>query len=651
MKHKLPHLILWILLSASAVYSQNTPFCNIGGNGGFTINPPVGCVGQTIQLTTSVPNATSVAYAYHFSRTKVDQPDKKDETPDASYVYQSPGVYTILQYGSNGPGFAFCKDYTVKETRAPQGILTTCGNGEVRLTVRNDTISRAFDQIEVDWGDGSAREYWPLPSGADLILPHQYAAGSANPSVTIAGRYKDNSCQTVMKTSALNGVQAPPSLARIQISVVEMQTDGTVRLVYEGMDGVTTQVLVDNGNGTFVNSLKGTKTGGSQSVTIPGLNPKNVYKFKLSSLNICGTPIESKVVSSVVIESLPTTSDEINSLAWKAYTNPADLTEYQIVRDNTVLTKTNNLSYLDTDVKCGQKYSYQLVAIIQNNVRSYSAPIEVEPTSSAPEVINSASVTVSGDNQIETSVVLGGAGLTSTYDLVVERSVAGTSSWTKVSPASNQSLTFQDKNVVTAENSYCYRFSYTNACKLSSPGFSPAVCSILLKGKIEDVEWTNGSPFTAGTSSYDLLETDQAGNLLHQEPKGLQTSHEVTVSSGGVKLYRVKAYASTGTLVSYSNAITFIRDAILQVPDIFTPNNDRINDVFEVKTYFTSSFNLSIFNRWGTLIFQSNDPASGWKGNDKSGVNAPAGYYVYKVDVQDIKGNSISKSGSFLLVR
>jgi gliding motility-associated-like protein len=640
-------VIIQGLLSATAVRGQ---FCAKGG-GGFSITPGIGCVGEVVNITNEVPTAKNLSYAFNFNRTQLNEPDTKDVTETPSYVYTKPGAYTILQYGSlNGTGVTACKDFTVRETRQPEATLTVCENGIVRLTIVNDTIAKAFDQISIDWGDGSAKEIWTLPIGKNLIVPHLYKTANT-PPIILAGKYADGSCQQVMNPRVISGAVTPPSLAKIRITGVEMVADGNARIVYQGMDGINTQVLVDNGDGIFVETQKGTSTAGAQSVMIADLNPETVYKFKLSSRNLCDNLVESSVVNSIVVKSVETFADETNSLVWTAYSNPAELIQYQLLRDGVVIHETKELSYIDAGVKCGEKYKYEVVAIVQNDVRSYSAPIEVEPKSSAPDIIETANVTVSAGNQIETTVALGGAGLTGTYDLVIEKSVAGSSAWEKVSGANNQSLTFEDKNVNTAENSYCYRFSYTNACKLSSPEFSQPVCSILLSSNAADLTWTSATPVIGGVGSFGLVQMDQAGAVQDEKPMGLTNTYSVALDQNPATTFQVKAYSLLGNFTSHSNILNFSRDVVLKIPDAFTPNADDWNKKFEVKSYFTSAFQLSIYNRWGVMIFQTKDSKDGWDGNDEKGSQLPPGYYIYKVDVEDMKGKQFSRSGGLLLIR
>ncbi|MEO6288152.1 MAG: LamG-like jellyroll fold domain-containing protein [Dyadobacter sp.] len=69
----------------------------------------------------------------------------------------------------------------------------------------------------------------------------------------------------------------------------------------------------------------------------------------------------------------------------------------------------------------------------------------------------------------------------------------------------------------------------------------------------------------------------------------------------------------------------------LFVPTAFTPNNDGKNDTWEIfNPDAFSELKISIFNRWGEVIFQSAGYARPWNGTYK-GVVVPAGAYPYKI--------------------
>ncbi|MCX6310112.1 MAG: PKD domain-containing protein [Bacteroidetes bacterium] len=88
------------------------------------------------------------------------------------------------------------------------------------------------------------------------------------------------------------------------------------------------------------------------------------------------------------------------------------------------------------------------------------------------------------------------------------------------------------------------------------------------------------------------------------------------------------------------------------VPNAFTPNGDGNNDVFFAYGSEINSFSMMVFDRWGNLIFTSNDINTGWDGRAKNGsVIAQQDVYVYKILVQDFRGHSHRLTGSFSLLK
>ncbi|MCF8248233.1 MAG: gliding motility-associated C-terminal domain-containing protein [Saprospiraceae bacterium] len=87
----------------------------------------------------------------------------------------------------------------------------------------------------------------------------------------------------------------------------------------------------------------------------------------------------------------------------------------------------------------------------------------------------------------------------------------------------------------------------------------------------------------------------------------------------------------------------------LFIPNAFTPNGDGENDNFRVRGFFGSGFNMSIFNQWGELLFQSSNPSIGWDGN-RDGLPTHTGTYVYLVEMNTDKGTE-QISGHVTLLR
>ncbi len=86
------------------------------------------------------------------------------------------------------------------------------------------------------------------------------------------------------------------------------------------------------------------------------------------------------------------------------------------------------------------------------------------------------------------------------------------------------------------------------------------------------------------------------------------------------------------------------------LPNIFTPNNDLKNEIYSlVTTQEFDNYELSIFNRWGDLIFITENINQGWDGTF-NGVNCMNGVYAYKVKLF-CADKKIVKTGSFSLLR
>jgi gliding motility-associated-like protein len=87
------------------------------------------------------------------------------------------------------------------------------------------------------------------------------------------------------------------------------------------------------------------------------------------------------------------------------------------------------------------------------------------------------------------------------------------------------------------------------------------------------------------------------------------------------------------------------------VPSGFTPNKDGRNEIIRPTLIGITQLNFfSIYNRWGQLVFNTNEPNKGWDG-DFGGVPQPSGTYIYQVQGTDYSGKKILRKGTVVLVR
>lgn len=128
-----------------------------------------------------------------------------------------------------------------------------------------------------------------------------------------------------------------------------------------------------------------------------------------------------------------------------------------------------------------------------------------------------------------------------------------------------------------------------------------------------------------------------------------------------LKLSIAGCYAVTG-IDSFNNE-SFIQDSVCidncplyQIPNVFTPNNDGKNDVLRPFPYrFIDHIKLRIYNRWGGLVFETDNLDIGWDGTSMdSKVACSNGVYFYTCDIYEQYLNELKnnpKRGTIQLIR
>ncbi|MAC94104.1 MAG: hypothetical protein CMC96_01250 [Flavobacteriales bacterium] len=89
-----------------------------------------------------------------------------------------------------------------------------------------------------------------------------------------------------------------------------------------------------------------------------------------------------------------------------------------------------------------------------------------------------------------------------------------------------------------------------------------------------------------------------------------------------------------------------------EAPNVFTPNGDGVNDYFypSLKCQLVS-YEMNIFNRWGDLVFYSNQPLLQWDGRVNDGKKAAEGHYMYVIEYKDVlSGQKNTEKGTFILM-
>jgi len=96
--------------------------------------------------------------------------------------------------------------------------------------------------------------------------------------------------------------------------------------------------------------------------------------------------------------------------------------------------------------------------------------------------------------------------------------------------------------------------------------------------------------------------------------------------------------------------VTIGSEYSLYVPNAFTPDGDGLNDIFYPKGTGITKYELTIFDRWGELLFTSEDFYKGWDGTYK-GVMCKTDTYTWKINVNDPEGRNREYVGHVTLYK
>jgi gliding motility-associated-like protein len=158
------------------------------------------------------------------------------------------------------------------------------------------------------------------------------------------------------------------------------------------------------------------------------------------------------------------------------------------------------------------------------------------------------------------------------------------------------------------------------------------------------IEMISDTSICQGQSLTLQPKVSDSANFIWQD--GSMLNYLVVSDTG---LYQVSVTNICGTAAAQVKVSPGL--CYLDMANAFTPNGDGKNDLFRVKYPFTASyFNMSVYDRWGMLVYRSNNMSEGWDGMFH-GVPQPSGAYVWAIELIDIHGRKVSSKGTVVLVR
>jgi gliding motility-associated-like protein len=163
----------------------------------------------------------------------------------------------------------------------------------------------------------------------------------------------------------------------------------------------------------------------------------------------------------------------------------------------------------------------------------------------------------------------------------------------------------------------------------------------------------------------DTIWVDDKARTLEVVPKGgvppytyrwttdnIDTSRKVTVNRSGK--YVVLLTDALGC-DDISKSVEIIFDAnCLEGAVILSPNDDGRNENFRIKSCNYKTIRLEVYNRWGQLVYFSDDYREQWYGNKTDGPSGdplPDGVYMYVLSATDATGKQQFGKGTVNIVR
>jgi gliding motility-associated-like protein len=218
-----------------------------------------------------------------------------------------------------------------------------------------------------------------------------------------------------------------------------------------------------------------------------------------------------------------------------------------------------------------------------------------------------------------------------------------------------------DKEVNVNKQSYCYHLVMFDTCDNIGPQGKVA-CSIFLKGKSEylkhKLDWNNYIGWDNGIDNYQLLRK-YVSNPFESLVRVKVNKHVDSKFDydEGAYFYYINAFEALpdGNLnrplaQSKSNEIFLFQQPNVYPPNAITMNADGLNDDLYMINSFVKTFNLKIFNRWGEMIFETNNKKENWKGVLKNNA-VQNDVYFYIVTYTGFDDAAHNKSGNITILR
>ena len=632
--------ITFFIISSFSLYAQDQKPC-------FTLTYSKGCIPFNTRAITcfGVDNATysfdggitfSANISFTFTVANLQSNENRKTFPIIQSVPGSGGSLKDTLY------------IEVFRPKTPVFDYAYCSGNKIKFNLL-DTL---YDNIFINFGNGQTNSY-----NSKSNFEYEYASSATN-VITIKGYFDNgqpiseqiNCSDTTFTLSIIN------TLKKASIDSLIVQDENKIKLTFQLQAHYTYFLEEKIGTDNFrrIQNIDNTKK--SLILSKKELS-SNIYCYRVNTYDSCHINPNNYLNELCSYQFNVSAENGLNVLNWSDFSNGL-FASYNIYK-NSQLVKTfthpDSVSWKDTDIKClvDDCYYLEVRTKIQDDLRvftSFSRSVCVTGnTVEMPIAVSAIYASVEGNNII---VRWNKPNDTQIGKFLVFKSENG-GAFTKTQ-ITEDSLT--DSNAHIFENQYCYKVQLLDKCGNSSAK-SKTTCPVLLKNRKQAqdhlLEWSAYKGFS--NDEYTLEQLDQEDNVLKNiavlASNELSFIHLATAFDRDQMIYRIKTSSlDNAAFVSYSNKVIVTTKPDIEVPDAFTPNNDGLNDTFDVIVQLLKSFEIKIYNRWGNPIFESDNINKSWDGK-VNGEEAIEGTYTYVIKGIDELNRVFLNKGVLLLIR
>jgi gliding motility-associated-like protein len=628
-------------ISTSLIFSIDNFSATISSNNGQNVI----CSGQSLLLTSSI----GTSYQWQNNGTNIFG------ATNQTYTVNQAGSYTVTVNDGTctSTSQAFIVTQFSPEVTTNNNIVTICPGTSLTL---NATAGQSYQwSLNGQAINGATNQsYTATQAGVYTVAINNGVCTSTTLPFTI-------SVFNPVVTSA-NGVTSVCPGASVTLTATQGASyqwflngtpiAGATNQTFDATQAGTYSVSVNNGNcavtsGNFVLSTFSptvSSTSGSD-LLCPGGNivlnatAGTSYQWQLNGVNLAGETNSNLIANEpgnytvIVNNGVCSSTSAVFTVSFYTPVITGAGGSNQICQGGTlVLTASNGVSYQwqlnGVDIPGATNASYTATQAGTYNV-----------------VVNNGSCTVSSSNFILTEIV----NPTPSINVTAAGGCAPTSGTISSSGTFTAITWFVNNTQVSTDPSFNFTFSQAGCYTVTAVGTLNNGCSV----NVTDAQAICLTPspnafFTVYPSffsqeiqniTFNNASTDAVSYAWNFGDESFSyefnTQHTFTNTSGGYTV-SLTATSETGCTDIHVVTIPFIENgSVYYVPNTFTPDGDSFNQTF--MPVFSSGFDpydfeMTIFNRWGEMVFVSRDVTYGWDGSfGENGLNAPDGVYVWKI--------------------